>query len=163
MIEFNVVSGDISDLLQQIPDGPARERTLQTTLDQGRFVVQRGIMDAMPVRTGFSRRNTDTDIGDLVAHVVVRGGAAFADAGTAPHMIYPSGHLLRFMEDGGANPAARLTGQARMGSEAAYIFAYAVHHPGQAAQNFIQTGVDESLDEFRSVMESALQGMIDGQ
>lgn len=162
-ISFTIEATGIDDLLAQIPDGPRRDQTLHDTLDQGRFVVQRAIMDVMPVLTGASRRNTDTTIDGLQAAIVIRGGAVFADQGVSPHSISSqNGLLLKFMLGGGANSAARLTGTARSGNEAQYTFSSYVSHPGQPAQHFVQTGLDNSLQDFKAVMESELAGMISG-
>lgn len=163
-ITITVEAAGLDEMLARIPDGPRREATLHEILDRGRFIVQREIMDLLPVKTGNSRRNTDTDIQGLTAHVTVRGGAAFADQGTQPHEIFPrAANFLRFVPGGGANPAARLTGVARRGREDVYIFALEVHHPGQPAENFMATGLNESLDDFERLMERSLGDMIGGE
>lgn len=161
----------IQELMDRVPNGPRRAVVLGSAIDQMRWRVQRNVMDAMPdTATGNMRRSTrSTYDGGLSAEIVIdpvseetgRGYAAYSNFGVAPHQILARlATNLRFVPRGAKNPQARLTGKARKGQEDAYVYSRAVNHPGQPAQNFLQVGLDNSMEDIRQLLTLAAEAMV---
>lgn len=148
---------------------PEKARLALTALLSGsRYLILRHALLEAPVRTGNLRRSGHSDIDkENLTAVVAFGGQTLRDAsrddyagivstGSRPHPIYPNrASALRFIPNtaGGLVFGQRLTGTAKKGWEAMYIFRnYVLHHPGTQPNPFLERGYQNAQSDMTDLM-----------
>jgi hypothetical protein len=99
-------------------------------------------------KTGFTLESFHVEPAPVGASIIGEGGAAFVEAGFAPHRIEAgAGHALAFTTAGGER-----------------VFAHAVNHPGYRGDPFVQRAVkDTDLGSFEAHIVGAVAEKLFGR